>query len=98
VSPSDFETYRLSHDIQGPSCLCPFEKKDMGDFVESAIYMVGHGRYTGEYVAACAEDHCGYFGKPFGQPSLMVLTGCSVFMERLYHKRGLPVRRYPLRG
>jgi hypothetical protein len=63
VSPSDFEAYCLSHDILGPSCLCPFKKKDMGHFVESAIYLVGHGRYAGEYVAACAEDRCGYFGK-----------------------------------
>jgi hypothetical protein len=39
------------------------EKKDVGDFVEAAIYMVGHGRYGGEYVAACAEDQCGYFGQ-----------------------------------
>jgi hypothetical protein len=41
------------------------EKKDMGDFVESAIYMVGHwhGLYGGEYVAACAKGQCGYFGQ-----------------------------------
>ena len=28
----------------------------------------------------------------------IVLTTCSVFMERLYCKRGLPLHRYPLRG
>ena len=26
------------------------------------------------------------------------LTGCSVFMERVYCKQGVPIRRYPIRG
>lgn len=63
VNPSDFEAYRLSHDILAPTCLCPFEDPDLGDFAESAIYMVSYGRYAGEYVAACANDRCGYFGR-----------------------------------
>jgi hypothetical protein len=61
VTPSDFEAYRTSHDILGPCCLCPFQFQDTGEFKESAIFMMGHGRYAGEYVAACADGQCNYF-------------------------------------
>jgi len=33
------------------------------DIVEAAIYMVSEGDHGGQYVAACAKDECGYFGK-----------------------------------
>ena len=62
VTPSDFDAYRMSHDVLGPCCLCPFQHSDVGHFKESAIFMVGHGRFAGEYVAACAEGRCDYFG------------------------------------
>jgi hypothetical protein len=84
----------------GPCCLCAFKSGGERDFVESAIYMVGHGRHAGEYVAACAIDECGYFGKRIKHKlhDRMALTGSSVFMERVYFNRGLPIRRYALRG
>jgi hypothetical protein len=63
VSPSDLRFHRLSHAMLGPCCLCPLLKNSGEDFVESAIYMVGHGLYAGEYVASCANGECGYFGK-----------------------------------
>ena len=63
VTPSDFEAYCLSHQILGPCCLCPFQDRDLCNYKESPVYMVGYGRYAGEYVAACADGSCKYFGK-----------------------------------
>jgi hypothetical protein len=33
------------------------------DFIEAAIYIPVFGCYGGEYVAACANNHCGYLGE-----------------------------------
>ena len=33
------------------------------DFVESAVFMRGYGRFAGEYVAACANSECSYLGQ-----------------------------------
>jgi hypothetical protein len=33
------------------------------DFVEAAIYVAYDGNHTGQYVATCAKDLCGYIGK-----------------------------------
>jgi hypothetical protein len=62
VTPSDFEAYRTSHDVLGPCCLCPLQFETTGDFKESVVFMVGSGRYAGEYVAGCADGQCNYFG------------------------------------
>ena len=62
VAPSDFEAHRRSYHVFGPCCLCPFQHEGKGVFEESAIYMAGHGRFAGEYVAACAKNECDYFG------------------------------------
>jgi hypothetical protein len=37
------------------------------DFVEAPIYMALVGPCAGEYVASCARDRCGYFGKLFSK-------------------------------
>jgi len=50
-------------------------------FTESAIYLAICGPYKDEYVAGCASDECGYL----------------VCLERLYPKRGLILRKYPVR-
>lgn len=60
--------------------------------------MVVTGEFRGEYVAGCANDLCGYYGKLhaicFGQ-----LIGISlVFLEHHYTQRGLLIKSYPLRG
>jgi hypothetical protein len=34
-----------------------------GGYTESAIFRSANGEFIGEYVAACAADRCGYFGK-----------------------------------
>jgi hypothetical protein len=66
VVPSDFEAYRLSHDIQGPCCLCPLLHEDVGAFAEATMKMVVRGRHAGEYAVMCAKDRCGYFGNGNG--------------------------------
>jgi len=103
VPPSDFGEHRRLHRICGPGCLCPL-KEQTGTFTEAAIYVPTQGRYAGQYVAACARGTCGYFGEychAFNQTidyDNLLTTLCPVWFERFYGKRGLPIRRYPLRG
>jgi hypothetical protein len=63
VSPSELQNHRVSHHMLGPCCLCPLVDQYKPDFVEAAIYVAGTGTFAGEYVASCAQDQCGYFGK-----------------------------------
>jgi hypothetical protein len=100
VTPSDFEAHRASHDVLGPCCLCPFQLEIAGGFKESVVFMVGHGRYTGEYVAGCADGQCNYFGMGRMTWNLdkTIEALVPVFAERLHGREGIPVRRYPLRG
>jgi hypothetical protein len=66
VPPSDLRNYRLSHCMLGPCCLCPLADQNGPDFVEAAIYP--SGALSGEYVASCASEKCGYFGKSLELP------------------------------
>jgi hypothetical protein len=70
------------------------------DFVEAAIYEVEAGSaYQGEYVASCARNQCGYFGKLLGSPVRnAMLNGSKAFIERTYNKRGLHIKQYRRRG
>lgn len=56
-------SHRESHDFRYPCCLCAHD----GDsaFTEVAIIMAPPGPYHNCWVATCAEDACGYFGKAF---------------------------------
>lgn len=63
IKPSDLEAYRQSHRMLGPCCLCPMKDGGQPDFVEAAMYMVTAGSLSGEYIASCAQNHCGYFGE-----------------------------------
>ena len=99
VTPSDFEAYRMSYDILGPCCLCPFQFRDIGNFKEAAVSMMSRGRYVGEYVATCADGRCHYIGriKPVnGGHELMYFV--QDFLERLHGCRGTRVGRYARRG
>lgn len=79
IHPSDFEGYRKSHQFIGPSCFCPAFERDGPEFVESAMFMVDFGPFAGQYVAACAEDRCGYLGKPVEIPLInLALTRGNV--------------------
>jgi hypothetical protein len=99
VAPSDFEDHRMSYDVLGPCCLCPFQHRDIGDFKESVIFMAGYGRYVGEYVAACADGRCDYFGSvKFVWLRSPRTDKHLVFMERFHARRGTLIRRYPIRG
>jgi hypothetical protein len=55
--------YRMSHRMLRPCCLCPEIDATKPDFVESAIYVASNGDWEGQYVATCAKDLCGYYGK-----------------------------------
>jgi hypothetical protein len=63
VNPSDLRAYQMAYQMLGPCCLCPFINVMGPDFVEAAIYMVSVGPHAGQYIASCARDLCGYFGK-----------------------------------
>ncbi|THH09488.1 hypothetical protein EW146_g8670 [Bondarzewia mesenterica] len=83
VTLSALRDYRLLHRFLGPCCLCPlFAPEGQRAFTEAAIFMLTSGSRTGQYVAQCAQDECGY----------------KVFMEKLYEKSGVLVRRYPARA
>lgn len=99
-NPSDLVTHRLTHDFLGPGCLCSLRDPQRPDFVESAIYLSTMGSTTGEYVASCAYGQCGYFGEQRNS-NLAVdsrLNFMLVFLERVFDKNGLPIKRYPARG
>lgn len=68
IHPSELRTYRLSHRMLGPCCLCPLVDQNGPDFVESAMYVVSTGALSGEYVASCALRNCDYFGKLLESP------------------------------
>ena len=63
VTPSAMQDHRISHRMLGPCCLCPMMDPMTPDFVEAAIYMASDGDNTGQYVATCVKDECGYFGE-----------------------------------
>jgi hypothetical protein len=63
ITPSDLREHRVSHQMLGPCCLCPMIDLNQPDFVEAAMYMPVTGPFAGQYIATCARDKCGYFGK-----------------------------------
>jgi len=66
IPPSELSDHRISHRFLGPCCICPvFMPVVQGRslFVEAAILMVPAGRLAGQYIAACAQDRCGYVGE-----------------------------------
>jgi hypothetical protein len=65
VHPSALCNYRASYEMLGPCCLCPMAEGNVQDYVEAAIYQATSGPFSGEYVASCARDRCGYFGGSF---------------------------------
>lgn len=62
VRPSELQEHRMTHRVLGPCCLCPMHASQP-DFVEAAIYVLPVGPFSGQYVASCAQDRCGYFGE-----------------------------------
>ena len=51
------------YNMSGPGCFCPLLNARKPDFVEAAIYRATSGHYSGEYVATCAKNRCGYLGE-----------------------------------
>jgi hypothetical protein len=63
VEPHNLQAWRVSHRMLGPCCLCPMANVAEPDFKEAAIYQMPCASKGREYVASCARDLCGYFGK-----------------------------------
>jgi hypothetical protein len=81
VTPSDLAEYREAHSFRAPCCLCACSNPG-NVYTETAIYISTDGPYSGEFVAGCASDSCGYL----------------VGIERMYTKRGLLLKKYPPRS
>lgn len=67
VGPDQLDRHRYTHYFKGPQCLCAFKNGTTG-FNEAKIGLVqaiqpGAANCLGQYVAACATQQCGYFGK-----------------------------------
>jgi hypothetical protein len=77
VPPSDLPGYRDSHELDNPYCLCLLFVASAGATPnEVAILIETAGPYSGEYVAKCAKNGCGYFGEsmpPTFQQGYLVL-------------------------
>lgn len=64
VVPSDLPLHRDSHRFLGPCCLCPlFIPNSQGLYVETSMAYETSGFYSGQFVAKCAQNECGYFGE-----------------------------------
>lgn len=62
VPPAGLLEYCVSNNYVGPCCLCPLNDASKPNLVEAAFELAGAGVLSGEYVARCAEDYCGYIG------------------------------------
>jgi len=70
VPPSDLPDYRNSHRLDNPYCLCLlFVTSRAATPNEVAIFIETVGAYSGEYVAKCAKNECGYFGESTACPN-----------------------------
>ena len=65
VTPDKWRAYRENYDFLNPCCLGPLFQpmREEPRYTEAAIYVPLSGRYKGEWVAECAEGHCGYRGR-----------------------------------
>jgi len=61
VTPSDLVDHRCTHWFRGPCCFCAYGISD--SYTECVIDVLRLGKYTGEYVAMCGFDSCGYCSK-----------------------------------
>lgn len=63
IVPSELSSYRNSHRMLGPCCLCPLADQYPPDVVESAIYQKSDDPHSGEWVVTCSWNKCGYMGQ-----------------------------------
>jgi len=103
VPPSDLPKFRDSHKLENPYCLCLlFAENGGGAPDEVAVLIETEGPYSGEYVAKCAKDECGYLGQ-FSSPLQLEENSHQVFhlpvlLERIFSRNGVPVKKYARRG
>lgn len=62
VIPMALLSHCLSNNLPRPYCLCPLKCPNKPAFMEAIFLLMNEGAHSGEYVAKCAEDCCGYFG------------------------------------
>ena len=101
MHPSGLDDHRISNHMPLPCCLCPLADENEADFVEAAVYRATSGPLAGQYVASCARELCGYFGKYTTASRVRGRSPVSlavVHMERLYNFLGLYITTYPPRG
>jgi hypothetical protein len=90
--------YRARHYLEFPCCLCA---KLRGPVTEAAIYIAATGPYRNFWVASCALDLCGYFGKHLQRHrclnnSHMMLA--TVPLEKFWVQKDLVEQDYPSRS
>lgn len=62
VVPEDWYHFRATHDFRFPCCLC-VRGSPMESYTETEVCVETTGNYVGQYVAACAENKCGYISE-----------------------------------
>ena len=62
IQPADLIYYRSTYDYRVPCCLCAIDGSDDENYTETNVFIQANGTYSGEYVAACALNRCGYLG------------------------------------
>lgn len=62
VIPRALLNHCQSNDLPKPYCLCPLKCPTTPAFVETTFLLMDGGVHSGEHVAKCANDICGYFG------------------------------------
>lgn len=64
VAPSALLDYRCTHKFLGPVCLCAlFPRSGYTTGTEAAMFFETTGPYSGEFVAKCAKNSCGFLGR-----------------------------------
>jgi hypothetical protein len=99
VVPCDLRAHRLTHNFQGPCCLCPiFDMSLHRKYTEAAMFIATSGTNCGRYVVACATGSCGYIGQYLSGPDVDVSHRVTVVLEDIYDKIGVWIKVYRRRG
>lgn len=64
VTPCNLPSHRATHRFVGPCCLCPlFLPNSGGLYIEASMSYETSGIWSGQFVAKCSRNECGYFGE-----------------------------------
>lgn len=62
VRPEDLREHCVSNNLRRPCCLCPLKDLTKPALVEASFEIAKSGVLSGEYIAKCAKNNCGYLG------------------------------------